>query len=80
MFEKVLDIGVSVYAMQVEELVSRKAELKKINDELTQKGESNHDVQIELLVINTRLVDEGLVDIDKLDIDEKGLMEMYNGL
>jgi hypothetical protein len=75
MFDKVLDIGVKVYQMSVEELQTRKAELKKTYEE-----HSNHEVQIELLVINTRLVDEGILDIDKLDNDEKGLMEMYIGL
>jgi hypothetical protein len=75
MFDKVLDIGVKVYQMSVEELQTRKAELKKISDE-----HSNHEVQIELLVINTRLVDEGILDIDKLSNDEKGLMEMYIGI
>ena len=78
MFEKILDIGVKVYSMRVDELQIRRTDIKKLNS-----GQSSEEVdmelQAELLVINTRLIDEGLMDIDKLDIDERGLMEMYNG-
>lgn len=79
MFEKVLDIGIKVYSMQVEELQSRRAELKRIIAELKSRGETDMDLQTELLVVNTRMADEGILDIEKLDIEEKGLMEMYNG-
>ncbi len=78
MFDKVLDIGVRVYSMQVEELKSRKTVLKKTKSEQS-SGDTDMELQAELLVINTRLIDEGIVDINKLDNDEKGLMEMYNG-
>lgn len=78
MFEKILDIGVKVYSMRVDELQIRRTDIKKLIS-----GQSSEEVdmelQVELLVINTRLIDEGLMDIDKLDIDERGLMEMYNG-
>ena len=78
MFEKILDIGVKVYSMRVDELQIRRTDIKKLNS-----GQSSEEVDMELLaellVINTRLIDEGLMDIDKLDIDERGLMEMYNG-
>ena len=78
MFEKVLDIGIKVYSMQVVELETRRIMLKKIIAELTSRGEIDMDLQTELLVVNTRMADEGVLDIDMLDNDEKGLMEMYN--
>ena len=79
MFEKVLDISISVYSMQVEELETRRIMLKKLIAELTSRGEIDMDLQTELLVVNTRMTDEGVLDIDMLDIEEKGLLEMYNG-
>ena len=78
MFEKVLDIGIRVYSMQVEELQSRRTELKKMIAELKSRGETDMEIQTELLVVNTRMADEGILDIEKLDNDEKGLIEMYN--
>ena len=78
MIEKILDIGVRVYSMRVDELQTRRMDIKKlISEQLF--GEIDMELQAELLTINTRLIDEGLMDIDKLDIDERGLMEMYNG-
>ena len=78
MFEKILDIGVRVYSMRVDELQDRRTDIKKLISGQS-SGEADMELQAELLVINTRLIDEGLMDIDKLDIDERGLMEMYNG-
>ena len=78
MFEKILDIGVKVYSMRVDELQIRRTDIKKLISGQS-SGEVDMELQAELLVINTRLIDEGLMDIDKLDIDERGLMEMYNG-
>ena len=78
MIEKILDIGVRVYSMRVDELQTRRMDIKKlISEQLF--GEIDMELQAELLTINTRLIDEGLMDINKLDIDERGLMEMYNG-
>ena len=78
MFEKILDISVRVYSMRVDELQSRRTDIKKLISGQS-SGEADMELQAELLVINTRLIDEGLMDIDMLDNDEKGLMEMYNG-
>ena len=78
MFEKILDIGVRVYSMRVDELQDRRTDIKKLISGQS-SGEADMELQAELLVINTRLIDEGLMDIDKLVIDERGLMEMYNG-
>lgn len=78
MFEKILDIGVKVYSMRVDELQIRRTDIKELISGQS-SGEVDMELQAELLVINTRLIDEGLMDIDKLDIDERGLMEMYNG-
>ena len=78
MFEKILDIGVKVYSMRVDELQIRRTDIKKLISGQS-SGEVDMELQAELLVINTRLIDEGFMDIDKLDIDERGLMEMYNG-
>ena len=78
MFEKILDIGVRVYSMGVDELQDRRTDIKKLISEQS-SGEADMELQAELLVINTRLIDEGIMDIDKLDNDERGFMEMYNG-
>jgi|PlaIllAssembly_1097288.scaffolds.fasta_scaffold1633927_1 hypothetical protein len=75
MFEKVLDIGLKVYQMPIEELSGRKTELLK----LYEVDKENQDIRIEILVINTRMIDEGLVDIDKLDIDDRDIIKMYIG-
>lgn len=78
MFDKVLDIGIKVYSMRVDELQTRRTDIKKLIAEQS-SGDTDLELQAELLVINTRLIDEGILDINKLDNDEKGLMEMYNG-
>ena len=78
MFEKILDIGVKVYSMRVDELQIRRTDIKELISGQSSEG-VDMELQVELLVINTRLIDEGLMDIDKLDINERGLMEMYNG-
>jgi len=76
MFDKLLDIGLKVYQMPIEELLGRKTELQKLYD----VDRENLDIKIEILVINTRMIDEGLLDIEKLDIDDRGFIEMYIGL
>lgn len=76
MFDKVLNIGLKVYQMPIEELGGRKTALQK----LYETDKDNLDIKIEILIINTRMVDEGLLDIEKLDNEDRGFVEMYIGL
>ena len=77
MFEGLLDISVKVYSMEVDDLQNRRMDIKKLIAEQSSE-DIDIELQTELLVIDTRLIDEGIMDIDKMDNDESGLMEMYN--
>lgn len=72
-FDSILKIGERVYTLNDEELLARKEVIKKKIEE----GEEDMELQIEALIITTRLLDEGKMDIGEIDNADNNKLKTF---